>query len=156
MIERGATPSAISQAADDYHSNDHGGSDSVLDLQVARPRTDTLPRRSDAWPGGTEAPRAGRAAADERVRARGHDQLDEQPSRRLPGALAAFAKALPVTHAMALMRYGFVDHKGTGLHDIWGLHSTAAEAWLSLAVVVAFTAALSAVAVRSFTRAAVS
>ena len=25
---------------------------------------------------------------------------------------------------MALMRYGFIDHGGTGLHDIWGLHST--------------------------------
>src|SRR5947209_8395861 len=78
------------------------------------------------------------------------------PISALPGALAVFAKALPLTHAMALMRYGFVDHRGTGLHDIWGLHSTIAEAWLSLAVVVAFTAVLSAVAVRSFTRAAVS
>jgi hypothetical protein len=42
------------------------------------------------------------------------------------------------------------------LHDIWGLHSTTAEAWLSVAVVVAFTVVLSAVAVRSFTRSAVS
>ena len=41
---------------------------------------------------------------------------------------------------MALMRYGFIDHGGTGLHDIWGLHSTTAEAWLSLGVVIAFTA----------------
>jgi hypothetical protein len=78
------------------------------------------------------------------------------PISVLPGALAAFAKVLPLTHAMALLRYGFVDPKGTGLHDIWGLSSTTAEAWLSLAIVVLFTAVLSAVAVRSFKRSAVS
>jgi ABC-2 type transport system permease protein len=74
----------------------------------------------------------------------------------LPGALAAFAKALPLTHAMALMRYGLVDPKGTGLHEIWGLGSTTTEAGLSLAVVALVTAALGALAVRSFTRSAVS
>src|SRR5205823_13422162 len=42
------------------------------------------------------------------------------PIHVLPGALAALAKVLPLTHALALMRYGFVDHRGTGLHDIWG------------------------------------
>jgi hypothetical protein len=57
---------------------------------------------------------------------------------------------------MALMRYGFVDSKGTGLHEIWGLSSTTTEAWLSLGVVALFTAALGALAVRSFTRSAVS
>jgi ABC-2 type transport system permease protein len=74
----------------------------------------------------------------------------------LPGALTVFAKFLPLTHAMALMRYGFTDPKGTGLHDIWGLSSTTAEAWLSLAVVTLFAVALSAVSIRSFKRAAVS
>jgi ABC-2 type transport system permease protein len=78
------------------------------------------------------------------------------PISVLPGALSTFAKLLPLTHAMALMRYGFVDPRGTGLHDIWGLGSTTAEAWLSLAVVAVFTVALAALAVRSFTRAAVS
>jgi ABC-2 type transport system permease protein len=78
------------------------------------------------------------------------------PITALPGALAAFAKVLPLTHALALLRYGFTDPKGTGLHAIWGLSSTTAEAWLSLAVVVLFTAALSAVAVRAFKRSAVS
>ena len=74
----------------------------------------------------------------------------------LPGALTVFAKFLPLTHAMALMRYGFTDPKATGLHDIWGLSSTTAEAWLSLAVVTLFALALSAMAIRSFKRAAVS
>jgi ABC-2 type transport system permease protein len=77
------------------------------------------------------------------------------PIGALPGALTVFAKALPLTHAMALMRYGFVDPRGTGLHDIWGMSNTTVEAWLSLAVVVAFAAAFAAIAVRAFTRAAV-
>src|SRR5689334_448182 len=77
------------------------------------------------------------------------------PIGALPGALTAFAKVLPLTHAMALMRYGFVDPRGTGLHDIWGAGSTTAQAWLSLAVVALFAAVFIAVAVRAFTRAAV-
>ena len=76
------------------------------------------------------------------------------PISALPGALTAFAKVLPLTHAMALMRYGLVDPHGTGLHDIWGMSNPTTEAWLSLAVVVLFAAALIALAVRSFTRAA--
>jgi ABC-2 type transport system permease protein len=76
------------------------------------------------------------------------------PISALPGALTAFAKVLPLTHAMALMRYGLVDPRGTGLHDLWGMSNTTTEAWLSLAVVVLFAAALIALAVRSFTRAA--
>jgi len=78
------------------------------------------------------------------------------PIGALPGALTAFAKVLPLTHAMALMRYGLVDPDGSGLHDIWGLGSTAAEAWLSLAVVLLFAGAFIAIAVRAFKRAAVS
>ena len=77
------------------------------------------------------------------------------PISALPGALTAFAKVLPLTHAMALMRYGLVDPRGTGLHDIWGMSNTTTEAWLSLAVVVAFALLFSAMAVRAFTRAAV-
>ncbi|HET8537426.1 MAG TPA: ABC transporter permease [Solirubrobacteraceae bacterium] len=77
------------------------------------------------------------------------------PISALPGALTAFAKMLPLTHAMALMRYGLVDPRGTGLHDIWGMSNTTTEAWLSLAVVVLFAAAFAVVAVRAFTRAAV-
>jgi len=78
------------------------------------------------------------------------------PIGALPAALTAFAKVLPLTHAMALMRYGIVDPKGTGLHDIWGMGNTTVEAWLSLGVVALFAAALSAVAVRAFTRSAVA
>jgi ABC-type polysaccharide/polyol phosphate export permease len=76
------------------------------------------------------------------------------PIAALPAALTVFAKLLPLTHVMALMRYGFVDPSGTGLHDIWGLSNTTTEAWLSLAVVVLFAAAFSALAIRAFTRSA--
>jgi ABC-2 type transport system permease protein len=77
------------------------------------------------------------------------------PIGALPAGLTAFAKVLPLTHAMALMRYGLLD-SSAGLHDIWGAGtSTAAAAWLSLAVVVAFAALLAATAVRAFARAAV-
>src|SRR6266480_738018 len=60
------------------------------------------------------------------------------PIGALPGALTAFAKVLPLTHALALMRYGLVDHSGRGLHDIWGMSNTTVEAALSLGVVALF------------------
>jgi len=45
----------------------------------------------------------------------------------LPGALGAFAKVLPLTHALALMRYGLLDPHGTSLHDIWGMSNPATD-----------------------------
>src|SRR3954451_13820265 len=77
------------------------------------------------------------------------------PIAAMPSALTTMAKVLPLTHALALMRYGFVDPKGTGLHAIWGDGSTTLHAWLSLGVVALFAAALVAVSIRAFTRAAV-
>jgi hypothetical protein len=62
---------------------------------------------------------------------------------------------MPLTHALAVMRYALVDHSGRGLHDIWGMHNATAEAWLSLAVVALFAVALTTVAVRLFRRSAV-
>jgi ABC-type polysaccharide/polyol phosphate export permease len=73
----------------------------------------------------------------------------------MPVGLAWFARILPLTHALALMRYGLVDHRGTGLHDIWGMSNTTAMATLSLAVVVTFAAAMLALSVRVFTRSAI-
>jgi hypothetical protein len=74
----------------------------------------------------------------------------------MPAALTAIAKALPLTHALALLRYGFIDPSGKGLHDIWGMSNVTVEAWLSLAVVALFAAALTAISIRAFTRSAVS
>ena len=44
--------------------------------------------------------------------------------------LTAFAKVLPLTHALALMRYAMVDRRATGLQDIWGMHNTTVMASL--------------------------
>jgi ABC-2 type transport system permease protein len=78
------------------------------------------------------------------------------PISAMPGVLTAIAKVLPLTHALALLRYGFIDPSGKGLHDIWGMSSTTTEAWLSLAVVALFAVALSAIAVKVFSRSVVS
>jgi ABC-2 type transport system permease protein len=77
------------------------------------------------------------------------------PISAMPGALTAIAKVLPLTHALALLRYGLIDPSGQGLHAIWGSGNTTVEAWASLAVVAVFAAALAALAVRLFTRSAV-
>jgi ABC-2 type transport system permease protein len=77
------------------------------------------------------------------------------PIHAMPATLAAIAKALPLTHALALMRYALVDHSGKGLHDIWGMTNVTVEAWLSLAVVAAFAALLTFLAIRVFSRSAV-
>jgi ABC-type multidrug transport system permease subunit len=77
------------------------------------------------------------------------------PITAMPGPLTAFAKVLPLTHALALMRYGLVDRSGGGLHDIWGMSNVQAMAGLSLGVVVLFAAAMVAAGVRAFESAAV-
>jgi ABC-2 type transport system permease protein len=77
------------------------------------------------------------------------------PISAMPGALAAIAKVLPLTHALALLRYGLVDPSGQGLHAIWGSGNTTVEAWASLGVVALFAAALTAVSIRVFKRSAV-
>jgi ABC-type polysaccharide/polyol phosphate export permease len=70
------------------------------------------------------------------------------PISALPGFLAWFAKFLPLTHGLALVRYGLLGDKG-GLDSIWSMHSTALMAALSLAVVAVFAAALTAISIRS-------
>jgi ABC-2 type transport system permease protein len=77
------------------------------------------------------------------------------PIGAMPAVLTAIAKAFPLTHALALLRYGFIDPSGKGLHDIWGMSNVTLEAWLSLAVVALFAAAFLAIAIRSFRRSAV-
>jgi len=77
------------------------------------------------------------------------------PIKALPVGLAWFARFLPLTHAMALMRYGLLDRHGMGLHDIWGMGSPTVMAGLSLGVLVLFAVAMTAISIRVFTRAAV-
>src|SRR5207245_10792148 len=59
------------------------------------------------------------------------------PVTALPGFLAWFARLLPLTHGLALMRYGLLGDS-TGLANIWGMGSATAMGALSLAVVSVF------------------
>jgi ABC-type polysaccharide/polyol phosphate export permease len=77
------------------------------------------------------------------------------PIGAMPGPLSAVAKGLPLTHALALLRYGLVDPSGKGLHDIWGMSNVTTEAWLSVVVVAVYALALTAISIRVFTRSAV-
>ena len=78
------------------------------------------------------------------------------PITALPRLLTDFAKVLPLSHALALMRYGLFGHSTSGLHDIWGMTSPTTMALLSLTVVGVFAGMLTFVAIRTFTRAAVT
>ena len=78
------------------------------------------------------------------------------PISVLPGGLTVLAKFFPLTHALALMRYGLIDSDGSGLHAIWNMSNTGLEAALSLGVVAIFAAALTAISIRAFVRRAVS
>src|SRR5207302_8851803 len=75
------------------------------------------------------------------------------PIGALPGFLIWVARFLPLTHGLALMRYGLLGDS-SGLHAIWKLSDPTAMAGLSLAVVALFAALLTAVSIRVFTRAA--
>jgi ABC-2 type transport system permease protein len=77
------------------------------------------------------------------------------PITSLPGWLGSISKGLPLTHTLALLRYGLVDGHAAGLRDIWGMSDPTTMAFLSLGVVVLFAVALTALSVRVFTRSAV-
>jgi ABC-2 type transport system permease protein len=76
------------------------------------------------------------------------------PISALPGFLTWFARFLPLTHALALVRYGLLNDP-TSLHNIWGLHSTTGMAALSLAAVALFAVLLIGAGIRVFSRHAV-
>jgi ABC-2 type transport system permease protein len=75
------------------------------------------------------------------------------PITALPHWLAAIARVLPLTHALALFRYGITGDGGRALHNIWGLQSVPAMASLSLVVLGLFTGAAMAGALWLFARA---
>ena len=77
------------------------------------------------------------------------------PISALPAGLTLIGKLLPITHVLALVRYGLAGDNGAGLHDIWGMNNTTTMASLSLGVVALFAAALTATAVHTFQRTAV-
>ena len=76
------------------------------------------------------------------------------PINALPGFLTWFARFLPLTHALALVRYGLLDDPSS-LHNVWRMHDAATMAALSLLVVALFAALLTTAAIRVFSRTAV-
>jgi len=79
------------------------------------------------------------------------------PITALPNWLDAVAKILPLTHALALFRYGLTGPSGvTALHNIWGLHNATTMAILSMAVLVLYALVLVNGAIRVFTKAGTS
>jgi len=77
------------------------------------------------------------------------------PITALPQGLTYLAKVLPLTHALALMRYGLLDDP-SALSNIWGMSNPTAMAALSLGVVALFAVALTTASIRVFRRMAVS
>src|SRR5262245_60970137 len=75
------------------------------------------------------------------------------PITALPVVLEWVAKFLPLTHGLALMRYG-LRGDGSGLHAIWGMSNSDAMAALSLAVVGGFALLLTVASIRVFSRSA--
>jgi len=73
----------------------------------------------------------------------------------LPVGLTWITRFLPLTHALALMRYGLLQDS-SGLHDIWNMGNPTTMAALSLLVVSGFAALLTAVSIRVISRNAVS
>ena len=75
------------------------------------------------------------------------------PITALPSFLEWFSKFLPLTHALALVRYGLLSDS-SGLQNIWSMNNTTAMAALSLGVVTLFGIALTTASIRAFTRTA--
>lgn len=77
------------------------------------------------------------------------------PITALPLVMSWVARFLPLTHALALMRYGLLGDS-SGLHNIWRGTDVTLMASLSLLVVAVFAAVLTTVSIRVFTRTAVA
>jgi ABC-2 type transport system permease protein len=76
------------------------------------------------------------------------------PITALPLVMQWVARFLPLTHAMALMRYGLLGDS-SGLEHIWRGGAPTTMAFLSLLVVGAFAALATVASIRVFTKAAV-
>ena len=74
--------------------------------------------------------------------------------KAMPVGLTWITRFLPLTHGLALVRYGLL-HDPHALHDIWGMHSNTGMAGLSLLIVAVFSLAMTAGAVRVFNHTAV-
>jgi ABC-type polysaccharide/polyol phosphate export permease len=77
------------------------------------------------------------------------------PITAMPVGLTWIARLLPLTHALALMRYG-LNGDPSALHAIWWMSDATDMAALSAVVLGLFAFVLTRVAVRTFTRSATS
>jgi|SRR5579884_673385 len=75
------------------------------------------------------------------------------PITALPRFMDWVARFLPLTHGLALMRYGLLGDS-SGLQHIWGMTNPGGMAALSVAVVALFATLLTAASVRVFIRSA--
>jgi hypothetical protein len=110
-------------------------------------------------------PRATPPRSPRRLRAEAERFAPTSPDHRaarawlitLPGWLDAVAKVLPLTHTLALFRYGLTSASGAqALHNIWGMSNVTVMAGLSLAVICAYALVAFGGAVRLFTKAGTS
>jgi ABC-2 type transport system permease protein len=74
--------------------------------------------------------------------------------KAMPVGLTWITRVLPLTHGLALVRYGLLNDPHA-LHDIWGMHSATGMAALSLLIVAAFSIMMTAGAIRVFSHTAV-
>lgn len=75
------------------------------------------------------------------------------PIATLPDGVRQFSWILPWSHAVALLRDGFIGSSASNLDQIWHMHSKTAMALLSLGVLTAFAGLMIAIAMRAFRRA---
>jgi ABC-2 type transport system permease protein len=75
------------------------------------------------------------------------------PITSMPTWLADVAKVLPLTHALALFRFGLTANGGQALRNIWGLSNDTQMAALSVAVLALYALVIVVGAVRLFAKA---
>jgi ABC-2 type transport system permease protein len=78
------------------------------------------------------------------------------PIGKLPDGVRQAVLILPHTHAIALLRDGFLGRRQSGLEAIWHLQSHLAMSLLSLGVLVVWAIGTTVVAIRAFRRATLS
>jgi ABC-2 type transport system permease protein len=75
------------------------------------------------------------------------------PISTLPDGVRQLSWALPWTHAVALLRNGFIGSGEANLNQIWHMHSQTTMVLLSLGVLAIFAGLMIAIGMRAFRRA---
>jgi ABC-2 type transport system permease protein len=75
------------------------------------------------------------------------------PIATLPDGVRQLSWILPWTHAVALLRNGFIGSRAANLNQIWHMHSQTTMVLLSLAVLAIFAGLMIVIGMRAFRRA---